>query len=59
MVALPEAWMSWGGIVPTDYDPVKNVVGAGPLSLKVLHPASVHVLYVLKITGKKINLMPM
>ena len=38
MVALPEAWMSWGGIVPTDYDPVKNVVGAGPFKLESFTP---------------------
>jgi len=38
LVALPEAWMSWGGIVPTDYDPVKNVVGAGPFKLDSFTP---------------------
>ena len=38
LVALPEAWMSWGGIVPTDYDPVKNVVGAGPFKLESFTP---------------------
>ncbi|MEL4297774.1 ABC transporter substrate-binding protein, partial [Acinetobacter ursingii] len=38
LVALPEAWMSWGGIVPTDYDPVKNVVGAGPFKLDSFSP---------------------
>ncbi|MEX3012746.1 ABC transporter substrate-binding protein [Acinetobacter baumannii] len=29
-----------GGIVPTDYDPVKNVVGAGPFKLESFTPAS-------------------
>lgn len=38
LVALAEAWMSWGGIVPTDYDPVSNVVGAGPYKLKSFTP---------------------
>ncbi|MEG2267559.1 MAG: ABC transporter substrate-binding protein [Acinetobacter sp.] len=38
LVALPEAWMSWGGIVPTDYDPIKNVVGAGPFKLESFTP---------------------
>src|SRR5690606_20102929 len=37
-IALPECWMSWGGIVPTDYDPVTNVVGAGPYRLKSFTP---------------------
>jgi len=37
-IALPECWMSWGGIVPTDYDPVSNVVGAGPYKLKNFTP---------------------
>ncbi len=27
-----------GGIVPTDYDPVKNVVGAGPFKLESFTP---------------------
>lgn len=38
LAALPELWMSWGGIVPTDYDPVKNPVGAGPYRLKSFTP---------------------
>lgn len=38
LVALPEAWMSWGGIVPTDYDPATNIVGAGPYKLKSFTP---------------------
>ncbi len=37
-VALPELWMSWGGIVPTDYDPITNPVGAGPYRLKSFRP---------------------
>ncbi|WP_313440291.1 ABC transporter substrate-binding protein [Novosphingobium sp.] len=38
LAALPELWMSWGGIVPTDYDPVNNPVGAGPYRLKSFTP---------------------
>ena len=38
LIALAECWMSWGGIVPTDYDPVSNVVGAGPYRLKSFTP---------------------
>jgi peptide/nickel transport system substrate-binding protein len=38
LVILPEAWMSWGGIVPTDYDPIHNVVGAGPYRLEHFSP---------------------
>ena len=38
LVALPEAWMSWGGIVPTDYDPINNVIGAGPYKLENFTP---------------------
>lgn len=38
LAALPELWMSWGGIVPPDYDPVHNPVGAGPYKLKSFTP---------------------
>lgn len=38
LAALPELWMSWGGIVPTDYHPVNNPVGAGPYRLKSFTP---------------------
>jgi len=38
LIALAECWMSWGGIVPTDYDPITNVVGAGPYKLKSFTP---------------------
>ncbi len=38
LVALAECWMSWGGIVPVDYHPVNNVVGAGPYKLKSFTP---------------------
>lgn len=38
LVALAECWMSWGGIVPVDYHPVTNVVGAGPYRLKSFTP---------------------
>ncbi|OJU17079.1 MULTISPECIES: ABC transporter substrate-binding protein [unclassified Sphingomonas] len=37
-VALPETWVNFGGIVPTDYDPVHNPVGAGPFKLKDFTP---------------------
>lgn len=30
--------MSWGGIVPTDYDSVNNPVGAGPYKLDKFTP---------------------
>lgn len=29
-IALPDTWTNFGGIVPTDYHPVTNPVGAGP-----------------------------
>ena len=38
VVALPDTWISFGGIVPTDYHPVTNVVGAGPFRLKSFVP---------------------
>lgn len=38
LVALPETWISFGGIVPTDYDPITNPVGAGPFRLKSFVP---------------------
>lgn len=38
LIALAECWMSWGGIVPTDYDPINNVIGAGPYKLKSFTP---------------------
>lgn len=37
-VALPETWVNFGGIVPTDYHPVTNPVGAGPFKLKAFAP---------------------
>ena len=37
-VALPETWTNFGGIVPTDYDPVTNPVGAGPYRIKHFEP---------------------
>lgn len=38
LVALAECWMSWGGIVPTDYHPINNIIGAGPYRLKNFTP---------------------
>lgn len=32
-VALPQTWVNFGGIVPVDYHPVTNPVGAGPYRL--------------------------
>lgn len=37
-LALPETWVNFGGIVPTDYHPVTNPVGAGPYRLKDFRP---------------------
>ncbi len=37
-LALPETWVNFGGIVPTDYDPITNPVGAGPYKLKSFIP---------------------
>lgn len=37
-VALPETWVNFGGIVPTDFDPIHNPVGAGPYKLKEFIP---------------------
>ena len=33
-IALPDTWTNFGGIVPTDYHPVTNPVGAGPFMVK-------------------------
>lgn len=35
---LPDGWVNFGGIVPTDYHPVTNPVGAGPYRLKEFTP---------------------
>lgn len=37
-VALPETWVNFGGIVPTDFDPVTNPIGAGPFKVKEFIP---------------------
>lgn len=37
-VALPETWVNFGGIVPTDFDPIHNPVGAGPYKVKSFVP---------------------
>jgi len=37
-VALPETWTNFGGIVPADYHPVTNPVGAGPYRIKDFQP---------------------
>ena len=36
--ALPETWVNFGGIVPTDFDPITNPVGAGPYKVKSFIP---------------------
>ena len=38
LVPLAETWTSFGGIVPTDYHPVTNPVGAGPYKLDLFTP---------------------
>lgn len=35
---LPDTWVNFGGIVPPDYDPITNPVGAGPYKLKDFQP---------------------
>ncbi len=35
---LPDTWVNFGGIVPPDYDPITNPVGAGPYRLKDFQP---------------------
>ncbi|MCP8347759.1 MULTISPECIES: ABC transporter substrate-binding protein [Pseudomonas] len=35
---LPETWVNFGGIVPVDYHPVTNPVGAGPYRFKSFTP---------------------
>ncbi len=37
-VPLADTWNNFGGIVPTDYDPVTNPVGAGPYKFKSFSP---------------------
>lgn len=37
-VALPDTWTNFGGIVPTDYHPITNPVGAGPYRIKDFVP---------------------
>ena len=37
-VLLPDTWVNFGGVVPTDYHPVTNPVGAGPYRLKEFLP---------------------
>lgn len=37
-VPLPETWVNFGGIVPVDYHPISNPVGAGPYKLKSFSP---------------------
>ncbi len=37
-VALPETWTNFGAIVPADYHPVTNPVGAGPYKIKDFQP---------------------
>jgi len=37
-LSLPDTWVNFGGIVPTDYHPITNPVGAGPYKLKEFLP---------------------
>jgi peptide/nickel transport system substrate-binding protein len=37
-LSLPSTWVNFGGIVPVDYHPVTNPVGAGPYKLKQFLP---------------------
>ncbi|EQA98682.1 hypothetical protein L288_20250 [Sphingobium quisquiliarum P25] len=37
-VALPDTWTNFGGVVPTDYHPVTNPIGAGPYKIKEFLP---------------------
>lgn len=37
-LSLPETWVNFGGIVPEDYHPITNPVGAGPYKLKEFLP---------------------
>lgn len=37
-VPLPDTWVNFGGIVPPDYHPVTNPVGAGPYRFKDFRP---------------------
>lgn len=37
-IPLPDTWVNFGGIVPVDYHPVTNPVGAGPYRLKEFLP---------------------
>lgn len=38
LLSLPDAWVNFGGIVPVDYHPITNPVGAGPYRLKEFVP---------------------
>ncbi|HSH97484.1 MAG: ABC transporter substrate-binding protein [Methylophilaceae bacterium] len=38
LLSLPDAWVNFGGLVPVDYHPVTNPVGAGPYKLKEFSP---------------------
>jgi len=37
-LSLPDTWVNFGGIVPEDYHPITNPVGAGPYKLKEFLP---------------------
>ncbi|MFE3291520.1 ABC transporter substrate-binding protein [Rhodococcus sp. NPDC059234] len=37
-VAFPSVFVNFGGVVPTDFDPVTNPVGAGPYKIKEYTP---------------------
>lgn len=38
LLSLPDSWVNFGGIVPQDYHPVTNPVGAGPYKIKEFVP---------------------
>ncbi len=38
LLSLPDSWVNFGGLVPEDYHPVTNPIGAGPFKLKEFVP---------------------
>lgn len=37
-IPLPDTWVNFGGIVPVDYHPITNPVGAGPYKFNAYYP---------------------